>query len=265
MPPDPAAHKSYYSMRLESAMRRETHMLFEHLLARNGSVLDFLDSDYTFINGALATHYGIDGIVGDTFRRVTLEPRHRRGGLLGHGSVLTLTSNGVETQPVRRGVWVLENLLGTPPSPPPPDVQPVEPDTRGVRTIRELMEKHRSNPTCHECHRKIDPIGLGLENFDAVGRYRSQYSKRLPIDATGEMPDGTAFEGVDGIKRYLVARPGQFTRSLTEKMMTYALGRRVTFSDRTDLDAIVTALGRGGYGLRDLVQQVAQSEAFRTR
>ena len=228
-------------------------------------MLRFVDADYTFVNGALARHYGIEAVDTDEFQRVALKPQDGRGGLLGHGSILTLTSNGVETQPVRRGIWVLENLLGTPPNPPPPDVQPVEPDTRGVKTIRELMAKHRTIQTCNECHRKIDPIGLAMENFDHVGRFRTRYSKLSPIDPSGEMPDGSRFNGVNGIRSYLLARPDQFTRCLTEKLMTYALGRRLAFVDRGDIDRIVSQSAESGYGFRDVIKRVVTSEAFRSR
>ena len=265
MPPDPANNTSYYADNLESAMRQETLRLFNHLLIENESVLRFVDADYTFVNGALARHYGIEAVDTDEFQRVALKPQDGRGGLLGHGSILTLTSNGVETQPVRRGIWVLENLLGTPPNPPPPDVQPVEPDTRGVKTIRELMAKHRTIQTCNECHRKIDPIGLAMENFDHVGRFRTRYSKLSPIDPSGEMPDGSRFNGVNGIRSYLLARPDQFTRCLTEKLMTYALGRRLAFVDRGDIDRIVSQSAESGYGFRDVIKRVVTSEAFRSR
>ena len=171
----------------------------------------------------------------------------------------------METQPVVRGVWILENLLGTPPSPPPPDVDPIEPDTRGVTTIRAQMEKHRNNPTCHECHRKIDPLGLSMEHYDYVGAWRERYTKRLAIDASGEMPDGTAIKGPAGIKRYLAARPGQFTRCLAEKLFIYALGRRISFTDRDDIDRIVVSMPKHNYGLRELIQQIVASEAFHTK
>ena len=265
MPPDPASNKAYYTDNLESAMREETRRLFDHLLQQNESVLKFVDADYTFVNEALARHYGLEGVTGEIFQQVALAPEDRRGGLLGHGSILTLTSNGVETQPVVRGIWVLENLLGTPPSPPPPDVQPVEPDTRGVKTIRELMAKHRTIPTCNECHRKIDPIGLALENFDHLGRFRGRYSKQARIDPSGEMPDGSKFDGPDGIRDYLLARPNQFTKCLTEKLMIYALGRRLSFTDRGDIDSIVASAAKNGYGFRDLVKRVVASEAFHTK
>jgi len=265
MPPDPATHKAYYADKLESAMREETRRFFNHLLRENKSVLRFVDADYTFLNAALARHYGIEGIAGDNFRQVALQPQHRRNGLLGHGSILTLTSNGVETQPVVRGIWVLENLLGTPPSPPPPDVQPIEPDTRGVSTIRELMARHRTIETCRECHRKIDPIGLAMENFDHLGRFRDRYSKHARIDPSGEMPDGSKFEGPDGIRAYLLARLRQFTKCLTEKLVTYAVGRRLAFADRSDIDTIVSAAGDRGYGFRDLIKLIVASRVFHTK
>ena len=189
----------------------------------------------------------------------------KQGGadLLGHGSILTLTSNGVETQPVSRGVWVLENLLGTPPSPPPPDVQPVEPDTRGVTTIRELMAKHRTVATCNECHRKIDPIGLALENFDHIGRYRARYSKKTLIDPSGHMPDGTACsKAPPGFANTCWIVPSNSLAALTEKLMTYALGRQLAFTDREDLDRIIKQAAARKYGFRDLVHLVIQSSAF---
>jgi hypothetical protein len=171
----------------------------------------------------------------------------------------------VETQPVLRGVWILENLLGTPPSPPPPDVDPIEPDTRGVTTIRAQMEKHRNNATCFECHRKIDPLGLSMEHYDFLGRWRDRYAKRQPIDASGKMPDGTAINGPSSIRKYLLARPEQFTRCLTEKLFIYALGRRISFTDRDDIDRIVSAMPRHQHGLRELIQQIVASEPFHSK
>ena len=164
-----------------------------------------------------------------------------------------------------RGVWILENLLGTPPSPPPPDVEPIEPDTRGVTTIREQMVKHRENATCFECHRRIDPLGLSMEHYDFLGRWRDRYGKRLPIDATGKMPDGTALNGPDGIRDYLEQKPEQFTRCLTEKLLVYALGRRISFTDRDDIDRIVADMPEHHYGLRELVQQIVASEPFQSK
>lgn len=265
MPPDPEKSKSYYADNLESAMRQETRLFFQHILSNNRSILDFIDSDYTFLNPALARHYQISGVTKDAFQRVSLKPEHHRGGLLGHGSILTATSNGVETQPVTRGVWILENLLGTPPNPPPPDIEPIEPDTRGVTTVRALMEKHRNNATCYECHRKIDPLGLSMENYDYIGAWRDRYHKRLPIDGTGEMPDGTAINGPNGIRKYLLARPEQFTRCLTEKLFIYSIGRRISFTDRDDIDRIVAAMPEHNHGLRELIHQVVASKPFQSK
>ncbi|MBR00288.1 MAG: hypothetical protein CMO60_05450, partial [Verrucomicrobiales bacterium] len=211
MPPDPEKNRGYYADDLESAMREETHRLFRHILDGNRSILEFINADYTFLNAALARHYGIPGVNSDEFQMVTLKADHHRGGLLGHGSILTATSNGIETQPVVRGVWILENLLGTPPPPPPPDIEPIEPDTRGLNTMRKLMEKHRDNPTCFECHRRIDPLGLAMENFDHVGVWRERYAKKSLIDPSGKMVDGTPIGGPDSIRNYLLKRTNQFT------------------------------------------------------
>ena len=266
MPPDPEPNRAYYEENLEEAMREETRRYFLHILNENRSILEFVDSDYTFVNPALARHYGLSQTsLNERFARVTLSPEDHRGGLLGHASILTATSNGVESQPVVRGVWILENLLGTPPNPPPPDVEPIEPDTRGVSTIRQLMEKHRNNPTCYECHRKIDPLGLAMENFDHVGAWRSQYGKRLPVDPLGELPDGTNIAGPSGIRKFLLDRPEQFTRCLTEKLMIYGLGRSLSFADRGDIDRIVSTAPQYKYGLREIIQQIVASEAFQTK
>ena len=265
MPPDPEKNRAYYADNIENAMREETRLFFQHVLSQNRSVLEFIDSDYTFLNAALARHYNIPNIAHQEFQRVNLRPEHHRGGLLGQGSILTATSNGVETQPVLRGVWILENLLGTPPNPPPPDIEPIEPDTRGVTTIRQQMEKHRSNATCFECHRKIDPLGLSMEHYDFLGRWRDRYGKRLPINATGKMPDGTAINGPAGIRNYLKQKPDQFTRCLTEKLLIYALGRRLSFTDRDDIDRIVAAMPKHRYGLRELIQYIVASEPFHSK
>ena len=265
MPPDPEKNRAYYADDLENAMREETYRYFDHVLTNNRSILEFVNSDYTFLNAPLAQHYNISNVRNEGFRKVLLQSSDQRGGLLGHGSVLTVTSNGVETQPVVRGVWILENLLGTPPNPPPPDVDPIEPDTRGITTIREQMEKHRNNATCFECHRKIDPLGLSMENYDFLGRWRDRYSKRMPIDASGKMPDGTAVTGPSGIREYLLSRPEQFTRCLTEKLFVYALGRRISFTDRDDIDRIVSTISKRKYGLRDLIQQIVASKPFHSK
>ncbi|MEO2013207.1 MAG: DUF1592 domain-containing protein [Fuerstiella sp.] len=269
MPPDLKAFGSYYDDRLEAAFKEETRLFFEDLLESNGSILNLLDSDYTFLNDALARHYGIKDVYGEHFRRVALQPEHHRGGLLGQGSVLTLTANGIETSPVGRGVWVLENIFGTPPSPPPPDVEPLEPDTRGTTTIREQLDRHRNVAACAECHKKIDPAGFALEFYDPVGGYRTHYAARSgngpPVDGSGQLPSGETFQDERGLKKLLLERKDRFTQALTEKLLTYATGRSMTFRDQAEVKKIAAACADTGYGLRDLVTGVATSDTFHYR
>ena len=265
MPPDPESNKIYYSDNLEEAMRQETRLFFAHIMKQNRSVLEFIDADYTFANSALARHYGIQMETGRGFQRIVIPGDANRGGVLGQGSILTATSNGVETLPVSRGMWVLENLLGIHPNPPPPDIEPIEPDTRGVTTIRQKMEKHRSTATCYECHRKIDPFGLALENYDHLGVWRDSYNKALPIDSAVELPDGSRLTGPTGIKQFILARPEQFTRCLTEKLLVYALGRRLSFNDRDDVEHIVDQVSLQQYGLRTLIHQIVSSKVFHSK
>ena len=269
MPPDPKAFGAYYSDRLEDSFKQETRLFFSHLLQTNGSILDLLDSDYTFLNDALATHYGVDGVQGEEFRRVTLTPEHHRGGLLGQGSILTLTANGIETSPVVRGVWVLENILGTPPPPPPPDVEPLEPDTRGTTTIREQLDRHRNVAACADCHRKIDPAGFALEFYNPIGGYRSRYpalrDMGQSIDGSGQLPSGETFENEHDFKKLLLDRKDRFAETLTEKLLVYAVGRAMTFRDQPEVQSIATDCAESGYGLRDLVIGVATSDTFQNR
>ena len=274
MLPDGKSFESYYSQRLEYAMREETRLYFENLLANNGPVLDFLDSDYTFLNGSLAKHYGLEGINGEAFRRVRLPENSRRGGLLGHASVLTVTANGVETSPVVRGVWILENILGTPPSPPPPDVEPLEPDTRGATTIRDQLKKHRDVQACADCHAKIDPLGFALEFYDPIGGYREFYpsvdagdSRALgkQVDGSGELPSGEHFSDERGLKQVLMDRKDRFAYTLTEKLLVYGTGREMTFRDHGVIEGIASDIAESGYGLRDLVVAIADSDVFKKR
>ncbi|MGY8656699.1 MAG: DUF1592 domain-containing protein [Verrucomicrobiia bacterium] len=269
MPPDSRYFKSYYVGNLETAMAEETHRYFQHLLDGNLDIGLLLDSDFTFVNRPLARHYGIDTSAFDKggahdrdFIKVALRDR-KRGGLLGHASVLTVTANGIDTSPVIRGVWTLENILGQPPSPPPPDVEPLEPDIRGAKSIRDQLKKHRENPTCFECHRKIDPLGFALEEFDAIGGKRRGYgSRKTPIDTSGVMPDGRKFKDVAELKKILLSRKPQFARNLTEKLLTYATGRRMNVHDRPHIDRVVERLERDKLGLRDLVLLVVESDSF---
>ncbi len=260
-PPDRSSFRDFYHYDLDSAMRRETFLFVRHLIDENLSIRNFLDSEFTFVNKPLARHYGIDAPSGFEFQKALL-PDRRRGGLLGQASVLTLTANGVDTSPVVRGVWLLENLLGTPPSPPPPDVEPLDPDVRGAKTIRQQLDKHRSNPSCYDCHRKIDPLGFALENFDPIGGWRESYDRGAKIDASGELPGGKTFDDVEGLKSVLLDQPDQFAASVAKKLMAYAIGRHVEPTDRPHIDRIVNATGND-YRLRDVIVQVVLSEPFR--
>ncbi len=251
----------FYRDNLETAMRAETETFFRHVLDNNLPPREFLDADYSFLNRELALHYGIEGVQGNALQRVSLH-NNRRGGLLGQGAFLTASANGVDTSPVVRGIYVLEKLLGYSPPPPPPDVPSIEPDIRGAVTIREQLAKHREIATCAECHRKIDPLGFALENFDAIGAWRDTYEKHKKIDATGQLPDGDSFETVSEFRELLVERQGQFNRCLTQKLMTYALGRELEVVDRPNVDAILAELDRTNGGLRDLISLVAMSESF---
>ena len=260
MPPS-KDFKVYYRDNLEVAMRNETQTFFRHVLDHNLSTREFLNADYSFLNRELALHYGIEGIEGNHLRRVSLKGTPR-GGLLGHGSFLTASANGVDTSPVVRGIYMLEKLLGYTPPPPPDDVPDIEPDIRGAKTIREQLAKHREIATCAECHRKIDPFGFALENFDAIGRWRNEYGKNMPIDASGELPSGDAFSTVPEFGKHIIKREGQFTRSLTEKLLSYATGRELVPSDRPAIDAILREMRQDNKGLRDLIEAVVLSEVF---
>lgn len=269
MPPDRDAFERYYSRDLQAAMKTETLLFMRHLLTENQPATRFLESDFTFVNQPLADLYELGTIApperAHEFQRVSLKDP-RRGGLLGQGSVLTVSANGIETSPVIRGVWLLENLLGTPPAPPPDNVPPIDPDIRGATSMREILTKHRDNPGCFDCHQKIDPLGFALENFDPIGAWRDHYQdgkKRGPrIDASGELPDGSRFADVTELKRVLLDRRQSFARMLTEKLLAYACGRRMEALDRPEVDRIVTELEAEDFPLRSLVEAVVLSAPF---
>lgn len=261
--PDRSAFRNFYHYDLDTAMRQETQLFVRELLDKNLSIENFLDSDFTFVNKRLAQHYGMDDAPdGNGFERVSLTDR-RRGGLLGQASVLTVTANGIDTSPVVRGVWLLENILGTPPAPPPPDVEPIDPDVRGATTIRDQLEKHRSVATCNDCHRRIDPPGFALENFDPIGGWRQSYGRNKKIDSSGQLATGQKFAGVEEFKTLLLQRKDLFARALTQKLLSYSIGRSFELSDRPHIDQIVADLTRKGGGLRDLIKLVVLSEPFR--
>ncbi len=269
MPPSDKDFKTYYVDGLETSMKQETHHFFHYILSKNLPIGEFLDSDFTFVDGGLARLYGIEGINGPDMQRISLKSMPHRGGLLGQASILTASANGIDTSPVIRGIWILNNILGTPPSPPPPDVEPLEPDIRGATTIRDQLDKHRKVATCYECHRKIDPLGFALENFDPIGGWRDLYPRDQgegpEIDASGQLPNGTDFDGIVEFKSVLSDRLDQFSRCLTEKLLAYSMGRTLEFTDRPEVNRIVDELKDSGYGMQDLVLLVVQSEAFQTK
>ena len=265
-PPDQNRFSEYYIDDLASAMREETHIFFRHILDKNLPTSEFLTAEYSFMNSALARHYRMDLPNNrfkspDSFIKVNTNG-HPRGGLLGQASIHTVTANGVDTSPIIRGVWLLENILGTPPAPPPPDIEAIEPDVRGSTTIRDQMEKHRSDPTCAECHRKIDPLGFALENFDAIGRYRSTYAPRKIIDASGVLPGGKEFKDLGEFLWHFRDQHSKFARALTNKLMEYSLGRQMEISDRPEIDRILEKVEKEKLGFRDLVTEVVTSSLF---
>ena len=250
---------------LRQGFRRETEMLFDAILREDRSVVELLSADYTFLNERLAVHYGIPNVRGSHFRRVVLDDPGR-GGLLGHGSILTVTSHANRTSPVVRGKWVLENILGTPPPPPPADVPALEATTAGrTLTMREAMEQHRANPVCASCHRVMDPLGLALEPFDAIGRWRTPNETRVPMDLTGVLPDGTVFDGPAGLRAALLAHPERFVTTVTEKLLTYAVGRGVEYYDAPAVRAITRGAAEDDYRLTTLILGVVKSPPFRMR
>ncbi len=250
---------------LRQSMQRETEMFFESILREDRPAMDLLTADYTFLNERLARHYGIPGIYGSRFRRVTL-PGDERRGLLGQGSILAVTSHSDRTSPVVRGKFILENVLGMPVPPPPPDVPLLKENQEGQkpRTMREQMAEHRANPSCATCHKAMDPIGFALENFDAVGAWRTE-EPGGPIDASGELADGTKVDGVVALRRALVSRPEVFVGTLTEKLLTYALGRGLDDRDMPTVRAIVRDSARDGYKLSSLILGIVRSTPFQMR
>jgi hypothetical protein len=256
----------YFDENLRVAFRTETELFFESTLREDRSVLDLLAADYTFLNERLARHYGIPGIYGSHFRRVRL-PDASRHGLLGHGSILTVTSYSTRTSPVVRGKWVLDNILGTPPPPPPPNVPSlVERDAQGkALSVRAQMEQHRSNPACATCHRLMDPLGFALEHFDGVGRWRTA-DAGVPIDASGVLPDGTPFSGVAELRDLLLQKQrDQFVSTVTDRLLTYALGRGVEYYDAPVIRRIMKDAAPVGYTWSSLILGVARSMPFQMR
>lgn len=249
---------------LRTCMQRETELFFEAIMRENRSILEFIDSDYSFVNQRLAKHYGITGVEGNEFRRVSLPPG--RGGILTQASILTITSNPTRTSPVKRGKWILEQILGTPPPPPPPDAGDLKDDANAQLSgsLRQRMEQHRTNPNCAVCHNRMDPIGFAFENYDATGAFRTKDGK-FDIDPAGVLPDGRAFKGPDELKIILKTQKDLFGRCLAEKMLTYALGRGLEYYDKCSLDKILTNLAKDDYRFTTLILEVVKSEPFLMR
>ncbi|MBM3853460.1 MAG: DUF1592 domain-containing protein [Verrucomicrobia bacterium] len=276
MPPPRESARGYYAENLPEAMKTEVRLFFRHLLRENGSVRQFLDADYTFADQRLARLYNLPEQktlrLADGFQRVNLAGNRQRGGLLGMAGVLTVSANGVETSPVTRAVWVSENILGLKP-PPPPDVVPaIEPDVSGATTIRERLAKHRTDPACAECHRKIDPLGFSLESFDPIGRWRTTYPKPKgnapapPVDSSGEFSTGETYADFHGFKRILVAqRTEVFARHLLRQFLSYATGRHLEPLDDFVLEDVFDLVKKDDLGLRTLIVEALASEIFRSR
>jgi hypothetical protein len=270
---------------LKAAMLGETKEFVTHLLRTDASLANLIDSDFAMLNRSLAEHYGIDGVTGEEFRKVSLPKESHRGGLLTQASILKVTANGTSTSPVLRGAWVAKHLLGEPLPPPPADIPTFEPDTRGATTIREQLAKHRSLPSCAACHDRMDPPGFALENFDPIGGWRERYRGEKgdspqrqfrgrgvweykvgpAVDATGELPDGRTFADIDEFKRLLLERQDQVTRNVTQNLLVYATGAGLQFADRAPVEKIVQRLTAQYLGLRTLVHEIVQSEIFQNK
>jgi hypothetical protein len=249
---------------LRQAFQRETEMLFDSVVREDRSVVDLLDSDYTFVNERLARHYGIPNIYGPDFRRVPV-PNDARRGLLGHGSLQLVTSNPNRTSPVMRGKWILENLLGTAAPTPPPDVPPLEEKpTATAKSVRERIEQHRASPTCAGCHKIMDPIGLAMENFDAVGRWRT-IDEGVTIDASGQLVDGTAINGPSSLRKAMLDRQDVFVAAMTEKLMMYGVGRETKYSDMPTVRAVMRDAAKNRYRFSDLILGVVKSAPFQMK
>jgi hypothetical protein len=262
--PDPKLFPGFDD-KLRAAMIKETELFFDSIVKENRSIMDFLDADYTFVNDRLAKHYGMGGIKGNEFRKVSLTDSPRIG-VLTHASVLSVTSNPTRTSPVKRGKWILDNILNTPPPPPPPDVPELSEDAKVVSaaSLRVRMEQHRTNPNCAVCHKSMDPLGFGFENFDAIGAWRTKDGK-FDIDPSGELPNGQKFSGAKDLVKILKNREAEFRRCLVEKMLTYALGRGLEFYDKCAVDDICEAMARDDNRFVTMVLAIAHSDPFQLK
>jgi hypothetical protein len=275
--PDPKLYPEFDQFLLWS-MPRETELYFEEMLKHDRPLFEFVDSDWSMLNERLAQHYGVPGILGADLKKTKLPPGSHRGGVMTQASVLKVTADGTRTSPVLRGKWVLDRMIGKPPSPPPPDIPLFEPDIRGATTIREQLAKHRNTPVCATCHNHIDPPGFALENFDAIGGWRDfyrapkqtkkgvvrgrRYFQGPDVEIGGVTPEGREFKNIDDYKKILLEDKDQLARNLTEKLLIYATGADIQFADREVVERIVADSRSKGYGLRELIHQVVQSRVF---
>jgi hypothetical protein len=280
--PDRRLYPEFDGM-LKEAMVQEAYLFFDEVLKHDLTLMNFVASDFTMLNERLAQHYGIQGVKGHAFRKVTLPQESHRGGVMTMASVLKVTANGTTTSPVVRGAWVLDRLLGTPPKPPPGGVPAIEPDIRGASTIREQLAKHRQIESCAACHTQIDPPGFALESFDVIGGWRDYYrsvgrgkpvtidGRRQPyaegpaVDPADELADGRNFQNIDEFKQLLLADKEQLARGLTGKLVTYATGRAPQPADQPAIEAIVGKIRDKNYGLRSLVHEIVESELFQKK
>ena len=265
MSPDPKEFASFDEP-LRAAMLKETELFFETIMREDRSVLDFLDANYTFVNERLARHYGLTGVSGEQFQRVFFKD-NQRGGILTHASILTITSNPTRTSPVKRGKWVLENILGTPPPPPPPDVPELSEDKTKVLSgsLRQRMEQHRENPLCASCHAQMDPIGFGFENFDGIGAWREK-DGGFPVDPVGKLVSGESFNTPGQLRLILLkGKHDEFIRCLSEKMLTYALGRGLEYYDKCALEQIAKGLAKNKHKFSSFILEVVKSVPFQQR
>jgi len=251
---------------VRQAFRKETELFFASIVREDRSALDLLNADYTFVNERLARHYGMRGVYGSRFRRITVTDQNRRG-ILGHGSFLSLTSAANRTSPILRGKFVISNLLNTPPLPPPADVPQLEESAPKDRpsTVREQLELHRANPVCASCHRNIDPVGFALENFNAVGQWENTTREGLKIDSAGVLSDGTPIDGPVALRRALSARPEVFVGTITEKMMIYALGRGLEPVDMPVVRKVVQGAAKNNYAMQSIILGIVKSSPFQMR
>ena len=255
-----------FTDQLRDDMLQETNLFFQHVMEDDRSILEFLDADYSFLNARLAKLYGIDGVNGPDFRKVklTTEQHEQRGGLLMQASVLTVTSNPTRTSPVKRGKFILDNILGSPPPPPPPNVPELQETGELKGTLRQRMEQHRANPSCASCHQRLDPLGFGFENFNAIGAWRTKDGQE-PIDPAGDLPGGKTFHGPAELRSILLERKEFFVKCLADKMLTYALGRGTKRTDQCFTDEIARTLAKQDYKFSILILEIVKSDPFQKR